>query len=232
MLSLIMENLLKELKALSDKNFAAHHARFFKTAKCQYGEGDKFWGLRVPQTRAVAAKYTHIPFSDVETLLHNEIHEVRFAALCILINKFKTEPDKTVCIYLKNTAYINNWDLVDLSAPNIIGKYFLDKDLSTLRSLAHSKNLWEERIAMVSTLTFIRKNKFGPTKEFAKLFITHKHDLMHKAAGWMLREMGKQNERALTDFLDENYQKLPRTALRYAIERLSPAQKAHYMAKF
>ncbi len=221
--------LLQELKSLEDKQFAAHHTRFFKTGKGQYGEGDKFLGLRVPETRAVAVKYKHLPFNEVEELLHNEYHEVRFAALCILCEKFKTEPDKTVRVYLKNTKYINNWDLVDLSAPNILGKYFLDKDLATLRSLAHSKTLWEERIAMVSTLTFIRKNMFGPTKEFAALFITHKHDLMHKAAGWMLREMGKKNEGELTAFLNENYKKMPRTMLRYAIERLSTAKKAHYM---
>lgn len=226
-----MEDLLKELKSAGDKNFAAHHARFFKTAPGQYGEGDKFLGLRVPQTRAIAVKYKHLPFKDVETLLHNEYHEVRLAALCILTEKFKTEPDRTVRVYLKNTSYINNWDLVDLSAPQILGKYFLDKDLGTLRSLANGKNLWEERIAMVSTLAFIRKNDFGPVKEFAEFFLTHKHDLMHKAAGWMLREAGKKNERVLIEFLDEHYQKMPRTMLRYALERLSPAKKAHYMKK-
>ena len=120
---------------------------------------------------------------------------------------------------------------MDLSAPNILGKYFLDKDLSPLRALAHSKNLWKERMAMLATLAFIRAGNYELTKEFAALFMTHKHDLMHKAAGWMLRETGKKNEKELIKFLNENYKKMPRTALRYAIERLSPAKEMFYMKK-
>ena len=194
--------------------------RFFKTGKGQYGEGDKFLGVTVPNVREVAKKYKTISAEDIETLLHSEWHEMRLCALIILVENSKKNVSKeTFDFYLSQTRYINNWDLVDLSAPAIVGKYLLDKNRDILYKMAESDLLWDNRIAMVSTLTFIRNNDLDDTYNLALKMMNHKHDLMHKAIGWMLREAGKRDEERLYNFVMEHKAQMPRTTLRYAIEK-------------
>jgi len=233
---MIVDKILKELKSLGDKKIALHHAKFFQTHKGGYGEGDLFWGLRVPQQRTVAKKYfKDITLKETEKLLQHKIHEVRMTALLILVEKYKKADEKdkkaTVKIYLANTKYINNWDLVDLSTPSITGAFWFNNNTIDMFKFAKSKDLWRERIVMISTLYFIRQYRFKETFELAEMFLTHKHDLMHKAAGWMLREAGKKDINALRVFLDKNYKKMPRTMLRYSIERLSEKERNKYMGK-
>lgn len=212
-------------------------ASFFKTGRGEYAEGDIFWGLTAPEIRAIVKKYyQHIAFPQIQKLLDSPIHEQRSAGLRCLVSKFakadKQTRDEIVKFYLQNTAAINNWDLVDTSAAYILGMWGYENN-NTERNwqLAHSGKLWEERIAVVSTLYFIRNNIFEPTIELAEHFINHKHDLMHKAVGWMLREVGKRNEKVLTDFLDKYAKQMPRTMLRYSLERLTPEQRRNYMQK-
>ena len=194
--------------------------RFFKTEKGQYGEGDKFLGVTVPNVREVAKKYKTISAEDIETLLHSEWHEMRLCALIILVENSKKNVSKeTFDLYLSQTKYINNWDLVDLSAPAIVGKYLLDRNRDILYKMAESDLLWDNRIAMVSTLTFIRNNDLDDTYNLALKMMNHKHDLMHKAIGWMLREAGKRDEERLYNFVMEHKAQMPRTTLRYAIEK-------------
>ncbi|MCL2390785.1 MAG: DNA alkylation repair protein [Endomicrobia bacterium] len=228
--------ILKELKSLGDKEFAIHHAKFFQTHKGGYGEGDLFWGLRVPQQRAVAKKYyKDITLKEAKELLQHKIHEARLTALAVLSEKYKKADDKekkaVVKTYLANTEYINNWDLVDLSAPYIAGAFWFDNPSDDMLELAKSKNLWRERISMVSTLYFIKRGRLKETFELAEMFLSHKHDLMHKAAGWMLREAGKKDISALRAFLDKNHKKMPRTMLRYAIEKFPDRERKKYMGR-
>ena len=209
---------------------------FFKTGKGQYGEGDKFLGVVVPDTRKVAKAYLGLSFEELTKLLQNEYHECRLCALLILVERFKKagENERKVLyeFYLQNTKYINNWDLVDLSSQYIIGVYLLDKkDRSILYTLADSKLLWDQRIAVVSTLWFIRNNEFDDTLQLAERLLHHPHDLMHKAIGWMLREVGKKDINILRSFLDQYYNIMPRTMLRYAIEKMEKEERIHYMKK-
>jgi 3-methyladenine DNA glycosylase AlkD len=210
-------------------------ARFFKTGKGEYGEGDIFLGVVVPKQRMIAKDFANIPLSEIKKLLKNRIHECRLTALFILVNRYRKSDNsgkrKIALFYLANTKFINNWDLVDLSAPNIIGSYLSDKDNSDLYKLAVSKNLWERRIAILSTLTFIRANKFDDTLALAELLLTDKHDLIHKAVGWMLREVGKRDQSQLEGFLKLHYQDMPRTMLRYAIEKFSPRKRQVYLTR-
>lgn len=200
--------------------------RFFKTGKGQYGEGDKFLGVTVPNVREVAKKYKTISAEDIETLLHSEWHEMRLCALIILVENSKKNVSKeTFDLYLSQTKYINNWDLVDLSAPAIVGKYLLDKNRDILYKMAESDLLWDNRIAMVSTLTFIRNNDLDDTYNLALKMMNHKHDLMHKAIGWMLREAGKRDEERLYNFVMEHKAQMPRTTLRYAIEKFDKERR-------
>lgn len=230
------ENIKKQLLAFGNPSKAMHATYFFKTGKGQYGEGDRFIGCTVPETRSVAKKFMHTPLAELKKLLDDEMHECRLCALSILVAQFQkadeTKQRELVDFYLAHTHRINNWDLVDLSCYHIVGAWLKDKEeRSLLYSLAKSNSLWEQRIAMVSTLAFIRNNDFADTLKLCELFLTHKHDLMHKACGWMLREAGKRNEAVLTGFLDSHYTVMPRTMLRYAIERLSPEQRKHYMKR-
>ena len=200
--------------------------RFFKTGKGQYGEGDKFLGVTVPNVREVAKKYKTISAEDIETLLHSEWHEMRLCALIILVENSKKNVSKeTFDLYLSQTKYINNWDLVDLSAPAIVGKYLLDKNRDILYKMAESDLLWDNRIAMVSTLTFIRNNDLDDTYNLSLKMMSHKHDLMHKAIGWMLREAGKRDEERLYNFVMEHKAQMPRTTLRYAIEKFDKERR-------
>ena len=227
--------LKSELKKFGNPEKAKIVSRFFKTGKGQYGEGDIFLGIVVPKTREIARKYIEIDLKEVEELLKSKIHEERLASLMILVEKYNKSDDKNKKLiaefYIKNAKKVNNWDLVDLSAPKILGDYLFNKDKSILYKLAKSENLWEKRISIVSTHAFIRNNQFSDTIKIAEILLNDKHDLIHKAVGWMLREMGKKDEKELTKFLDENYKKIPRTALRYSIERLDEKKKKFYMKK-
>lgn len=209
--------------------------RFFKTGKGEYGQGDVFLGITMPEIKAVAKKYFMLSFKEIRQLLKSEIHEERLCALLILVNNYKlkteNEQEKIVKFYLKNTKNVNNWDLVDLTAPKILGDWLLKRNRSVLYALAASKNLWERRISMIATYRFIQECDFEDVLKLAKFHLRDEHDLMHKAVGWMLREVGKKNEKVLLRFLDSNYRHMPRTALRYAIERFDKKKKKHYMKK-
>jgi len=215
---------------------ASHAACFFKTGKGEYGEGDRFIGCTVPETRKVAKANSGASFAELDRLLNDEMHECRLCALMILVAQFKSADERRrkeiVDFYLSRTSRVNNWDLVDLSAYHIIGEWLKDKDdRSLLYRLAESRLLWDQRIAVVSTLAFIRENDFSDILKLAEMFLTHQHDLIHKACGWMLREAGKRDEKALTGFMDRHSRVMPRTMLRYAIERLTPEQKRNYMQR-
>lgn len=210
-------------------------SHFFKTGKGEYGEGDIFMGITVPDNRSVAKQFFNVPLNEIEEMITSPIHEHRLSALIALVERYRksTEIERAeiVAFYLSHTVNINNWDLVDLSAPRIIGEYTMIHGDKILHELSLSDNLWEKRIAIVSTMTHIRKGKYDTAMFLAEKYFTHPHDLIHKATGWMLREIGKRDEPTLIRFLDINYKKMPRTALRYALERLSPPQRAHYMKK-
>ena len=209
--------------------------RFFKTGKGEYGEGDIFLGIIVPEQRKIAKEFCNLNNDELEKLLDSEIHEKRLIALLILINKFKKADEKIkkeiFDLYLKkaNENRINNWDLVDLSAPNIIGKYLLDKNKEILYKLANSLNLWEKRISIISTFEFIRNQQFEDSLKISRILLKDEHDLIHKSVGWMLREIGKRNQKILENFLKERYGEMPRTMLRYAIEKFDEEKRKEYL---
>lgn len=232
---MIVEEIEKELERFSTSEKKEFLPYFFKTGKGQYGEGDKFLGVVVPDTRKVAKKYKVISFEDVAALLENKYHECRLCALLILIEKFKkadeNEKKKVFDFYLSHTRYINNWDLVDLSCKDIVGNYLLNKPRNILYKLAESSSMWDQRIAVVSTYSFIRLNDFEDILRLSEILLHHKHDLMHKAIGWMLREVGKRDKKVLCAFLDKYHKVMPRTMLRYSIEKFSTEERAYYMKK-
>lgn len=222
--------LLGELRAAADPAKAAVLRRFFKTGKGEYAEGDKFLGLTAPVARAIAMKYAGLPHDEILKLLRSPVHEARSCALAIMVRRFErgaAEERRAIYgAYLANTAFINNWDLVDLSAPQIVGGWLKDRSRAPLYRLAASELLWERRIAMLACFAFIKDGDCADALKIARLLLGDRHDLMHKAVGWMLRETGKRcSEKALTDFLRDNYDALPRTALRYAIERFPAARR-------
>ena len=227
------ENVRAELQRHVDPARAEHSQRFFKTYDGGYAQGDKFLGLKVPVTRAVCKQFKDLPLAEIKKLLASPIHEHRLAALVIMTEQAKKaspqQLKKLYDCYLKNTNHINNWDLVDVSAPNIVGVYLLDKDHAPLYKLARSKDLWEKRIAVVSTLTLIREGQLNDTFAISELLLADTHDLIHKAVGWMLREAGKRDRTVLLKFLDKHAAQMPRTALRYSLELLTSDQKSHYM---
>lgn len=231
------EFILKELRSVGSEEKARHLSRFFKTGPGQYGEGDCFFGVIVPQTRQIAKAHQLLSFDELQILLNSEWHEARLCALLILVLRYKnrkislTERDEIYQFYLKNASRCNNWDLVDMSCRDVMGEYLIDKDRTVLYQLADSSNLWEQRIAIVSTWAFIRKNDFEDTLKLARKLIHHKHDLIHKAIGWMLREVGKRDRDTLTDFLEAEATRLPRTALRYAIEHYPEEQRQYFLKK-
>ena len=227
---------MKDLNKLKNKEKEKIFLNFFKTGKGEYGEGDKFLGISVPEQRKVAKKYyKDISLVEIQKLLNSKIHEHRFTALEILVMQYEIadskNKEKIVKFYLKNTKNVNNWDLVDTSAPYILGNYLLDKGRSVLYKLAKSKDLWQKRISIISTYSFIKENDFKDTLKISEILLFDKHDLIQKAVGWMLREAGKKEEKVLISFLDKYYKKMPRTMLRYSIERLDLKQKKFYMAK-
>lgn len=223
----------EELKSFSDPRKARVLQGFFKTGFGQYGYGDIFWGVAVPDTRRVAKKYLDIGFSDIAGLLHSKIHEQRLLALIILVLRFSKADEITrreiYGFYLKNVRYVNNWDLVDSSAKYIVGAYVFAKDNDVLLRLAKSKSLWERRIAIIATFYFIENGRYDETFLIAGILLDDKHDLIHKAVGWMLREVGKRNQAAEEDFLRKHCRVMPRTMLRYAIERFEPRLRKFYL---
>lgn len=225
--------LIQDLEAFADQKKAAFFPSFFKTGKGEYGEGDVFIGISVPQIRSVAKKHRLLSLRDIETCLKDKRHEVRLCALLILVDQFKkgdVSIKKTIYeFYLDHLQWVNNWDLVDSSAYHIVGEYLQDKDRKILRKLAKSKHLWTERVAIVSTFAFIRKGQLKDTFEIAEILLAHPHDLLHKAVGWMLREAGKRNPVALKRFLDENAMVMPRMMLRYAIEKFDEKTRKMYL---
>ena len=226
---------LSELQSIGSSEKAVHLSRFFKTGPGQYGEGDRFLGVMVPYSRAIAKANKAMPLEEVQLLLESPWHEARLCALLILVYRFKErkiteeEREQIYNFYIKNARRCNNWDLVDLSCRDIVGEYLVDKDRSILYRLADSENLWEQRIAIVATWAFIRRSDFNDTLALAERLMAHKHDLMHKAVGWMLREVGKKDRETLTNFLEKNATQLPRTTLRYAIEHYPEPQRQYFL---
>ena len=226
---------LSELQSIGSLEKAVHLSRFFKTGPGQYGEGDRFLGVMVPYSRAIAKANKAMPLEEVQLLLESPWHEARLCALLILVYRFKErkiteeEREQIYNFYIKNARRCNNWDLVDLSCRDIVGEYLVDKDRSILYRLADSENLWEQRIAVVATWAFIRRSDFNDTLALAERLMAHKHDLMHKAVGWMLREVGKKDRETLTNFLERNATQLPRTTLRYAIEHYPESQRQYFL---
>jgi 3-methyladenine DNA glycosylase AlkD len=230
------EFILQELLSVANPEKAQFLQGFFKTGKGQYAEGDVMLGIIVPITRDIVKKSPKLPLNEIRILLDSEYHEARLAGLLFLVKQFKkadVEEKKGIFdFYLQNARKANNWDLVDVTCRDVIGAYLLDKtDRSVLCRLAESDNLWEQRIAIVSTWTFIKHRQFDDTLDIAEKLLHHKHDLMHKAAGWMLREVGKKDRQTLVDFLEKHYQTMPRTMLRYAIEHFSAEERAFFMKK-
>ena len=209
---------------------------FFKTGPGQYGEGDRFLGVMVPQTRAVAKLYRALPFPEVSKLLHSPWHEDRLLALLVLVDRTgRAESDRfrAECyrFYVRHMKFINNWDLVDLTAPQVVGAYLAGKPKGILFRWARSKLLWDRRVAVLATFWFIRERRFKEALRLARMLLRDREDLMHKAVGWMLREMGKRDEKVLRGFLDQNASRMPRTMLRYSLEKFNPAVRKHYMGQ-
>jgi len=228
---------LKELKRAIRANANKDHAKtmqwFFKTGKGEYGEGDKFFGIKVPVQRKIAKQFGELNLDDLQTLLNSKIHEERLISLLILVDKYDKADEKVkekiYRFYKNNSRKINNWDLVDLSAPKIIGTHLLNRDRKILYKYAYSHNLWQKRISIISTYSFIKNHDFTTTLEISDILMNDDHDLIHKAVGWMLREVGKQEMEALEKFLKTRYNKMPRTMLRYSIEKFPEKKRKKYL---
>jgi 3-methyladenine DNA glycosylase AlkD len=227
-------DVIQELKKLSTPDRAKTNAWFFKTGEGQYGYGDKFLGVTVPEQRVVAQMFKELDYNEIRSLLHSEVHEHRLTALLILVNKFKKaneeERKKIVDFYLNNIRTVNNWDLVDSSAPQILGSYLKDKEKDILLKFSRSDDLWEKRIAIVSTQAFIKNKDTKHTYAISKILLNDPNDLIHKATGWMLREAGAVNEKELVEFLEVYAPKMPRTMLRYAIEKFDADRRKHFLS--
>ena len=230
---MIAKEVINALKTLATEERRIVNEWFFKTGKGEYGYGDIFLGVTMPNIRRIAKKFSQeISLQELTELIRNPIHEVRLCALIILVNKYKKEnSDKIYQYYMDHLTAINNWDLVDSSAPYIVGDYLYKhpEKSKILIDFSHSENLWVRRISIVSTLTFIKNNEFNTTLEIAKLLLNDNHDLIHKALGWMLREIYKRDERIIKRFLRQNYAQIPRTTLRYAIERMDKEERLLYL---
>jgi 3-methyladenine DNA glycosylase AlkD len=229
----MIKKIKEEFKNLSNADQAKHSQKYFKTGKGEYGEGDIFLGLRVPIIRKLAKKYSTLSISDAAKILKSSFHEERLFALIVLVELFrkkeKENKEKIYELYLSNTKYINNWDLVDVSAPYIVGAYLVNRDKKPIYILSRSENLWERRIAIMSTLYFIGNNEFSDTLKIAGILLKDKEDLIHKAVGWMLREVGKKDFEVEEEFLRKHYKEMPRTMLRYAIERFPEEKRKSFL---
>ncbi len=229
-----LDNIKNELKKYSNKEKIPIYQNFFKTGKGQYGEGDIFLGVSVPNTRKVAIKYKEIELDVIKQLIESKIHEERLLGVLILVQKYKkTNDNKIFEFYKKHNKKINNWDLVDLSADKIVGHYYYNNQnkFSELFNLAKSDNLWERRTSIVSTYYFIKNNKFKETIKISEILLNDKHDLIQKAVGWMLREVGKKDKKILLKFLNKYYKEMPRTMLRYSIEKFPENERKYYLNK-
>lgn len=229
-----MSKITDELQAIATPQRAETSAWFFKTGKGQYGEGDIFIGVSTPDLRAVCKKHLSLTFEELQELLDSETHEHRMAALMILVEqmkKAKGEVQQEIYeFYLNNTHRINNWDLVDCSARDIVGFYLFDKDRTILYDMARTNHLWTQRISIIATHYFINKKQFLDTLKISEILLSHKHDLIHKAVGWMLREAWKkQGNEQIEAFLEQNIGRIPRTALRYAIEKMNDERRTYFM---
>ncbi|TGK00338.1 DNA alkylation repair protein [Leptospira langatensis] len=226
-------DLLQEIRSYADPKKVPILSSFFKTGKGQYGEGDLFLGIQVPPLRKLSKKYRGLPLSELQKVVSSKYHEERLAGFFVLCETFQksTEEDRKKLheFYLKNMKYVNNWDLVDLSARDMIGEYLIDKDRKLLYKLARSKDLWEKRISMIATYAFIRKGDYADTYKIAEILLRDKEDLIHKVVGWMLREAGNRDLNSEIDFLDKHAATMPRTMLRYAIEKFPEKLKKKYM---
>ncbi|UTA67399.1 DNA alkylation repair protein [Emticicia sp. 21SJ11W-3] len=234
-----MNELISELQAIATPERAKTSAWFFKTGKGQYGEGDIFIGITTPQLRGICKKYQALPLNEIQVLLDDPIHEYRMAALMILVNQMKKAKGDTKRViyefYIKNLHNINNWDLVDCSARDIVGNYLFDKDRRILYDMAHSAHLWTQRVAIIASWYFINKQQYDDTLQIAEILLPHKHDLIHKAVGWMLREIWKKEsavgnrQNKVELFLEKNIRNIPRTALRYSIEKMNDERRKYFM---
>ena len=224
----------EEIRALANKEIAQHSLRFFKTDKGEYGHGAFFLGVRAPKIRLIAKKHIDISITDMKTLIQSKYHEERFLGLIILVNKYAKTKDKKnrnqlYKIYVSSFKYINNWNLVDVTCPHVTGKHLIDKDRTILYKWAKSEDLWTKRIAMISTFYFIRKNDLDDTFKIADMLLQDEHDLIHKAVGWMLREAGKRDIKKEETFLKKHYKTMPRTMLRYSIEKFPETKRQKYL---
>lgn len=234
-----LDTLKAEIKKEGNPEKAKILSKFFRTGPGEYGEGDLFLGITVPIQRQLAKKYGDLTFSEIETLMESSLHEERLIGLLILVEQFEQaiqeestqKANRIIFTYLQNTAHINNWDLVDLTASKILGRWLFDKDRKQLYTLAKSKNLWEKRIAIIATYHFIKNGDFQDTLAISEILLHDTHDLIHKAVGWMLREVGKQNKEVLDEFLEKHHSVMPRTMLRYAIEKYPEAERRRYLQK-
>ena len=230
---MIAPKIQKRLRQFATREKARVLQGFFKTGPGEYGEGDIFLGIVVPDIRRVAKEFQDTPLEEIKKILASQYHEERLLALLMLVHQFAKGDEalkkRIYGLYLKSTRYINNWDLVDLSAPNIVGTYLLDKSRKPLYAFAKSNDLWKRRIAILSTAAFIRQNDFDDTLRISESLLKDDHDLLHKAVGWMLREVGKRDLRAEERFLKQHYKKMPRTMLRYAIERFPEGKRRNYL---
>lgn len=231
----ITDSIKKALSSCADPQKAELLQRFFKTGQGEYGEGDIFLGIKVPAQRSVAKKYyKDVSLNGIGELLESDIHEHRLTAIFMLVLKYEKAADEKekkqiVDFYLENLDRVNNWDLVDSSAPKILGAWLFDKDKSIIYALARSGHLWKQRIAVLATFYFIKQHDFKDSLRIAELLLDHPHDLIHKAAGWMLREIGNRDRNTEKNFLEKHYKKMPRTMLRYAIEKFEPEIRSRYL---
>lgn len=232
---LTARNVEKSLRSVSTPERAKANEWFFKTGKGQYGYGDKFIGVSVPNQRAIVKQFRDLDLSELKILLHSPFHECRLTSLFILVHQYEQGDSKTKAtltkFYLSNLKYVNNWDLVDSSAHKILGEELINKNREILYKLAKSESMWSRRVAIISTFTFLKDNDFKDALKLAEIYLDDDQDLMHKATGWTLREIGKKSRPTLLKFLDKHHKKMPRTALRYSIEHLSLDLKKKYMAK-
>jgi 3-methyladenine DNA glycosylase AlkD len=228
-----LSEIRKKIQKHKNPTQAINLQRFFKTGKGEYDEGDIFYGIKVPVQRTIAKQFKDLSLDAVKSLILSKVHEERLIAAFILVDQFNRGDEKKkkniLYFYLKNRKGINNWDLVDLSAPKIIGAYLIDKEKDLLYKFARSKDLWEKRIAIISTQTFIRKYSFEDTLKISKILLNDKHDLIHKAVGWMLREVGNRDLQTEEEFLKKHYKLMPRTMLRYAIEKFPELKRKAYL---
>jgi len=228
-----LSEIRKEISKQKNPAQAINLQRFFKTGKGEYGEGDIFYGIKVPVQRNISKQFKDLLLNDLKVLILSKIHEERLIAAFILVDQYKRGDEKKKKIifdfYLKNRNGINNWDLVDLSAPKIVGEYLIDKEKDLLYKFAQSKDIWKKRISIISTQTFIREHFFEDTLKISEILLHDRHDLIHKAVGWMLREIGNREMETEEEFLKKHYKTMPRTMLRYAIEKFPEQKRKAYL---